>query len=256
MRFAFNTHALIFDLGEAALSRSAKPTRTSPESSSARLILVSDSLLPIQTHARSHGRSSWTTGHTCGRSHQLRAGVELRWNRLSGFFLPFYVGEFDFVAAGGRNAFENFLVNSPSQVQFTAGETVSHGSQVDHAYYFQDDVRLRPNLTLNLGIRLESLGQVLNTEAEKVLRRERDSASAFWLQSLSLAERTIPFLPRRFNVGPRAGLAWTPRLASWLFGKEQTVIRAGYAIAYDVGPDNLDADVLVSAPRVFFFICS
>ncbi len=190
------------------------------------------------------------------RSHQLRAGVELRWNRLSGFFLPFYVGEFDFVAAGGRNAFENFLVNSPSQVQFTAGETVSHGSQVDHAYYFQDDVRLRPNLTLNLGIRLESLGQVLNTEAEKVLRRERDSASAFWLQSLSLAERTIPFLPRRFNVGPRAGLAWTPRLASWLFGKEQTVIRAGYAIAYDVGPDNLDADVLVSAPRVFFFICS
>lgn len=77
--------------------------------------------------------------------------------------------------------------------------------------FFQDDFRLRQNLTLNLGIRYKYTGAPFGY--------------------FSNAKPDIN------NWAPRFGFAWTPQASGGflgrLLGQNRTVIRGGYAISYD-----------------------
>ena len=120
-------------------------------------------------------------------------------------------------------------------------------------YYFQDDFRVRPNLTLNIGLRYEYSGQPVNRIADELIVRESDPATAFWDTTLPVEQRTIPRLSGdKNNFAPRIGFAYTPRFWKRLFGEDKTVIRGGYAISYDVGFENPVNNIATGAPRVFF----
>ena len=126
----------------------------------------------------------------------------------------------------------NFLQGIPSQFDFAlpGGVDPDRGyRQSLFAFFAQDDIRLRPNLTVNLGLRYEFVtvptevnGKVSN------LRHVTDPAITLgdpWYANPSLK-----------NFAPRAGIAWDP------FGSGKTSIRAGFGI--------FDDELL---PKYYFF---
>jgi hypothetical protein len=121
----------------------------------------------------------------------------------------------------------------------------------DLAFYFQDDWRVLDNLTLNLGLRWEWFEQAINDLSDLTVARESDASTAIWNPSLDIADRTIPQVPQdKNNWGPNFGFAWTPRMWEGLFGRDKTVIRGGYRIAYDPAFYNIFLNVQTSAPLV------
>ncbi|MBI4479413.1 MAG: TonB-dependent receptor [Acidobacteria bacterium] len=98
--------------------------------------------------------------------------------------------------------------------------------------YFQDDWRVNPQLTLNLGLRYEI------TSTPHVLNERYSNLHKFLTQGASYPEDFVlgnpPWLnPSLKNVAPRIGFAWDPT------GSGKTSIRGGVGIFHDqvlVGP--------------------
>ena len=93
-----------------------------------------------------------------------------------------------------------------------------------HTVYFNDDYRIRPNLTVNLGIRYEYM-------TVPVVSRYQSFSSVADLPGL------ITFgepKPQKSNWAPRVGIAWSPgNSAVWS-------VRAGFGINYDQPYNNLN----------------
>jgi hypothetical protein len=94
----------------------------------------------------------------------------------------------------------------------------------DHGFYFQDDWKVAPKLTLNLGVRYDLF--VPDVEI-------RNRLVNFDLTNLVMAysgengiSNRAGKQTRRANFGPRVGLAYN------LGGTGKTIIRSGYAISY------------------------
>ena len=94
------------------------------------------------------------------------------------------------------------------------------------AYYIQDSWKMRPNLTLDLGLRYE----YQPNDYSNVLPFPAVNETTVLIDN-PLAR--IEAKPDRNNFGPRAGLAYTPRFWKGLFGENKTVLRMGYGIFYD-----------------------
>jgi Carboxypeptidase regulatory-like domain/TonB dependent receptor/TonB-dependent Receptor Plug Domain len=88
--------------------------------------------------------------------------------------------------------------------------------------YFQDDVRLKPNLTLNLGLRYETAS--VPTEVNGLTSNLRDIYST----NLNVGKPLFRN-PTWRNFEPRLGLAWDP------FKNGKSSVRAGFGI-FDVLP--------------------
>ncbi len=106
---------------------------------------------------------------------------------------------------------------------------ITPGSILDRTYeystfgfYLQDDWRMVPNLTLNMGMRYEFLTQPQEVRGHgAALRDIRQDA-----------ETTLgpPFLnPSLRNFSPRFGFAWD------VSGSGKTAIRGGFGLLYDIG---------------------
>jgi hypothetical protein len=147
-------------------------------------------------------------------------------------FLPLYQGSFAY------NSSTRLVNNAPSAISLTAGQPVTTYTENDQYYFMQDDFKLRPNLTLNLGVRYEYTGQPINQLHDITVARESGSPQAIFDPTLPLSVRTVPFVPPdRNNWAPRVGFAYSPKFESGLMhrlvGNDATVIRGGFAIAYD-----------------------
>jgi len=96
-------------------------------------------------------------------------------------------------------------------------------------FFIQDDWRIRPNLTLNLGLRWEFDTDIFGTDNGlhkpcPVPLSTPPTSPCIWLRTaLGLTHRS----PDWNDWGPRIGFAWDP------FGKGETVIRGGYGRYYD-----------------------
>ncbi|HJQ71618.1 MAG TPA: TonB-dependent receptor [Blastocatellia bacterium] len=187
---------------------------------------------------------------TRGR-HQMVMGADIRRLRNAVPFLPNINGAFVIGSA------TNFINNSPQQVTLAAGEPEIKYFETDQFYFFQDDWKVKDNLTLNLGVRYEYIGQPINTLNEITVDRESNADTALWKLSLPLEARTIPKLAAdKNNWAPRLGFAYTPRFGGdgmfgRLLGEDATVIRGGYSIAYDPPFYNILLNISTAAPVVF-----
>ena len=184
--------------------------------------------------------------------HTIKAGVEFRRNRTTAPFLPFVNGQYNFSSQSG-NGFGRLDTNEVSSINFAEGPFAFQPFETDQFYYIQDDIRIRPNFTLNVGLRYEHTGQPVNTIHDETVGRET-SPVGFWNPALSLDHRTFPKVASDDNNwGPRIGFAYTPRFWKSLFGEDKTVIRGGYLISYEAAFYNILLNISTAAPRVFLF---
>ena len=181
---------------------------------------------------------SWARGN-----HSLILGGEFKHLTTTAPFLPNFNGLYNF------NSATRLVNNAPSGFSLTAGDPTLNFTENDQYYFIQDDFKIRPNLTLNLGVRYEYTGQPINVLNEQSIVRENDAAKRFFDPALPLSVRTTPAIPAdKNNFAPRLGFAWSPHFWKGLLGEDATVIRGGFSIAYDPAFYNILLNVQGSAP--------
>jgi hypothetical protein len=146
--------------------------------------------------------------------HSVRFGGEYR--RFLNNNVAEGVGQFNFPTMAA------FLAGVANAFSITLGERRSHIRQDAVSFFVQDSIRLRANLTLDLGLRYE--WHVTPTERDNQL-------VVFDAPRVSLVRVGVDvgriYQQNNRNFEPRLGMAWTP------FADGHTVVRAAYGSAVD-----------------------
>src|ERR1700723_883081 len=180
--------------------------------------------------------ANWNKG-----GHSVAFGGEFLYANLPNVFLPNTSGTFNFdtvtdFIAGGCTAL--------CSVNVTKGNATIPFKEDDFALYFQDDWKIRPDITLNLGLRWEFFGQPLDfTHNQSVA--SQTGPDPFWSTTLPLADTTVPEIAHYYkNFEPRLGIVYNPEF------ERRLVIRGAYAINVDPQYQNIALNVAGSAPSV------
>ncbi len=164
--------------------------------------------LNVFPQARVGNTFQWQDVATWNHGRQsFKAGVDIRRNRL------FNRSGFDAKGTWGFDNLSDFLNNQASSYRQAINEASFDARQTNQNYFFQDDIRVRHDLTVNLGLRYEYSGVPFGF---------------FGATNPAVLAAGVPgpVQPDRNNWAPRFGIAYAPG------GK--TVFRGGYGIAYDV----------------------
>jgi hypothetical protein len=105
------------------------------------------------------------------------------------------------------------------------------------AFFVQDDWKVRPNLTLNLGLRWEYLGPIRSENIGNLEFGPGGLADARVVTGDQLTDSDWN------NFGPQLGFAWSPK---WF--NDKLVIRGGAGIGYDRLPNALLANTRANPP--------
>jgi hypothetical protein len=173
---------------------------------------------------------SWTLG-----KHALRLGGEFQRYTAHGIINVFGTGtviltsDFGFNDLNGDGKVNDLDI--PIAVALKSSAPVSpvpipHLGNNYLAGYAQDDWRIRPNLTLNLGLRWEYDTDLLgndSTHGPCPSLTVQPAQPCVWLANVI----DIHHNTDKKSFGPRMGFAYDP------FGKGKTVLRGGYGIYYD-----------------------
>lgn len=134
-----------------------------------------------------------------------------------------------------EHAFAAFLLGLATSAQVSAEPFATRMNNWWQAYYFQDDWRVSPRLTLNIGLRYEYFspavqrGPAVNFDLDGPVPGFTVSRQTFWgFTDIPNTSDRPPSLvyPDRDNFGPRFGFAYqTPFLKDF-------VLRGGYGIYY------------------------
>ena len=200
-----------------------------PAMAVAGLFNVGDSLLtPLYLASTDWNISEKVVGIK-GR-HILRFGLDYQHELGSTGYLVYGRGFYTYlnlttssaVGTPGGNAFASFLTGAPYQVlrdTFPAGLIGLISWRV--GFYAQDDIKLTPTLTVNIGARYDIMPYP---------REMHNRLSNFDPATRTMLLAGVNTNPNLVNtdyhdLAPRIGLAWTP-------GGGSTVVRAGYGIGY------------------------
>lgn len=154
--------------------------------------------------------------------HTLTAGFDGRKHIAPTNFVSKVRGEYTY------STLERYLfdLNPDVAADRNTGGRPFAGDQRELSGFVSDQYRIRPNLTLTAGLRIESPGMA---------RGLKDQALDAIASVPGLLEFGVPKAPAR-NFAPRAGVAWAP-------GRDgSTSIRAGFGLAYNSWFDNLGAN--------------
>jgi hypothetical protein len=153
--------------------------------------------------------------------HSLKFGFAAEHMQYNHRVRQAYNGNFSFGSLG------DFLQDIPTNVLLLdptkAGEVGTR--QTLFGAYVADDWRVRPNLTINLGVRYEPT--TLPTEAQNRF----EVLSTLTSPTLTPVHTLWPHNQTLRNFAPRLGVSWDP------FGNGKTAIRAGFGV-FDVLPIN------------------
>jgi outer membrane receptor protein involved in Fe transport len=114
--------------------------------------------------------------------------------------------------------------------------------------FVQDTWHVKPNFTLNLGLRYEywgSVGNILPFPTLDTRKFSQGLAGAVFPGYLSTKQQGD-----KNNFAPRVGFAWTPKFWHRIFGQDKSVIRAGYGMFYDGIFTNILDNTASSVPNV------
>jgi hypothetical protein len=152
----------------------------------------------------------WTKGR-----HSVKAGFEIRAMQVN-------ISQSDSRGLSYASR-ANFIANRADSIG-VVGEFGSRGVRSE-AYmgYIQDDIKLKPNLTINLGVRYEYYVPIYEVNGRVRIFAEKCGG-------ICPNPGTDLYGADRNNIGPRVGFAWTPKL----FGSK-TTIRGGFGVYHMLG---------------------
>ena len=165
-------------------------------------------------------------------AHALSYGAEVRWEQnnsnIVGGARPIYTFQGLFNFANDAPIFE--AINADPQTGAPADAQRYLRSRI-YALFVQDDFKVRPNLTLNVGLRWEYYSPL----EEKQGRLSNIFYSGpGGLQNSMIKTVDRLYDPDRNNFGPRFGFAYSPKAANSRF-----VFRGGYGLFYNRIPSAL-----------------
>ena len=179
--------------------------------------------------------------------HSLKFGTEVRLvrmytDRLGGTTYSF--SNLTSLINGGLSTADDLVdVSQPSPYNNGATGRL-HLEQEYYVGYAQDEMKLRPNLTLNVGMRYEYYTPLREANNRYIFF---DTATGIMsspdfcynpfssLQSVCLPQKTTWFKSSPNNFLPRVGISWSPFSSrGGFFGSDRTLLRAGFGVY--VGP--------------------
>ena len=168
---------------------------------------------------------------TRGR-HTLKLGVDIRRIRLNNSGNTWTTSSITYAGL------DELIHNQADSASYLVGEGVVGNRRTYYQAYAQDEFRVSPNLTLNLGLRYEYY-----SVAHEILNR---SAVVDILGCGGFCPKGTPYYdPNTKDFGPRIGVAWAPAA---LHGK--TTFRSGFGIYYGGNQNDDFSDPAESAvPR-------
>ena len=144
-------------------------------------------------------------------THFIKFGARIRGSELGSYVTSNFSGQFNFDSLASYAIMQQGIAQGlplsqiiaagggPYQYIFSAGQPLINASQVDAGLFYQDDWKVKPNLTLSLGLRYEVQNNI----------------------------------PDHGDWAPRIGLAWGIGPSQGRGRNPKTVLRAGYGFFYD-----------------------
>jgi hypothetical protein len=184
-----------------------------------------DGQLRVEGYVTFADNVSYTAGN-----HNMKFGFELKRTWLDN---GSYGGKKGAVSFGtspatvfsfaGATALQDFLMGIPSTGSFTFGNPVSLNRNWWYGAFVQDDWRITPRVTINLGLRWEYQTPLAEDDNELA---QFDPLSPTGLTQLGTNGLDTPWKTRVFgsNIQPRFGVVWD------VDGRGTTVVRAAYGI--------------------------
>lgn len=197
--------------------------------------------------------------------HTFKFGGDLRHNQANNYpVAPSAVfGNFSFDGTFSNFDYADFLLGLPVTSQRLSPAPIYDLSNNDFSLFAQDDWKIRPNLTLNIGLRWdynppyhEASGRIFNFDPASAKLVVPGQQSMQWVnpafpsnlapivtaQSVGLPSSLL--YSYRKNFRPRFGFAYRP------FRSDKTVIRGGYGIYTDIISAQLFDSSAVGGPFV------
>ena len=178
-----------------------------PQHSASNLFQISDQL-------------TWARG-----DHLFQLGADFRSLQQNGFRDVQSRGFLNFLdQAFTGNALADLLLGFPALTGGARLDNHQHLRTKSYSFFFQDQFRVRSNLSLSAGIRYEFNSPPVDAG---------DRANVYDLERQELVGVSTNGVPRsgyqsdRDNWGPRLGVAWS------LDGRDERVLRAGYGVYFD-----------------------
>jgi len=168
---------------------------------------------------------SWLRGN-----HSFKFGGDFRQIISPQTFTQRARGDYDY----SESQFYFYDLRPDFTAQRSVGDVVYYGTQKLLYAFVQDDWRVRPNLTLNMGVNWSYQEPPKGTQLQA-------------LNSIASVPGLFDFhapIAQKKNFGPRVGFAWSPEFNSGLLGSlfgssGKSSVRAGFSMAYDYIFDNL-----------------
>ncbi len=154
--------------------------------------------------------TTWTKG-----KHTLKFGADVRYNVVKNESAFDSKGTFTF------NNLQDFMNNSASQLNQQLVSASWEAKQWQTYFFAQDDFRVTPDLTVNLGLRYE-----LSDVPFGMFGRPEPEIQAALIPGPAQKDTN--------NWAPRIGFNWSPRSSNSLLGDGKTVFRGGFGMGYDV----------------------
>lgn len=156
-------------------------------------------------------------------SHLLKMGVDVRQIQDNSLNLQNARGVFTFTTL------DDFLMAQPNSWTQLFGNTQRGFRAGLYGFFFQDDWKVTPTLTLNMGLRWEIQGALseahgLSSVLDLGTPGAIGAAGPGPLGSFRVGKTAVGSNP--FNLAPRLGFAWNPRSGNF-------VLRGGYGIYWD-----------------------
>lgn len=180
---------------------------------------------------------SWTRG-----AHTIRVGADIGRQLDIEIVAQNSIGLLEFTSGGGgASVLDNFLDNylGPSGLATkTFGPTRIDPHSWKSAVFVQDDVKVTPDLTLNVGLRYDYLTSPENSMKYPAI----DINDPF-----APIDTVIKVKSDFNNFGPRLGFAWNPHMGFFADGK--TAFHGGIGVFYDTDFTNIATNNAQASPN-------
>jgi hypothetical protein len=168
-------------------------------------------------------------------AHSIRAGSDITYIQTAILDVSAIRGTFNFSNTWTGNPWGDFLLGLPTSYTQTSLFVAYNRNQI-YNFFVQDDYRILPNLTLNLGMRYE-YGTPIYEKYNRLSNYDLASGKLLMATNPGVINSSLVHADL-LNFAPRIGLAWTAR--------PRVVVRSAYGIFYQhtfrQGRENLLAE--------------